>query len=578
MSGSHEDQQQPTSRWFGKLTTLLGMNGEQQEETTKEKIEKGREYYGRMFKAMSPPSSPPPSFDQQDDEDLPRELSQQEQAVMEFKEKMKVEELLTAFLGDWMEADLDVESVDIAGAFAAYAEEAQEQCSVRKERIERREAKKHQRFIARSSHGGKKGKKSNASGGDPDLYTDIEIPSLKTFVNITKILKAIDEYDETLAKSESETGRMKKVPAFPLEFVKDVEKVYDHILLTFSTERYKRMYGYTKQDHCSPALRTGAPVPSYFANVKDQSIHRRKVLSIAGLRNLVANGSLIYTEMQDKLFNGDPSGYSADKGVGKMKKLTGNVVDLDTCVLRPSDTLTMKAINSLNKKKGGKVWSGANDFGESEQAFDIAETAAEMLLTQFVNDYSLTEEQAKARNVSPSQFSRPIPLAKSNTDRGKWPIWHYVNVGQNSFHANVPNISDVNGALLKVPLHCVRTYLQVHSFPEEELQDWLDKFYEDAVADSCFNMKWKAVEEFALTLESHGTITDILQRLSVKHQQVFSSIMDDDDELYTKEKSAMWGFVSAGDLHGKSVKDGGKFRVITREDVEKWVDEPSLEI
>eukprot|EP01059_Diplonema_ambulator_P022920 TRINITY_DN38279_c0_g1_i1.p1 TRINITY_DN38279_c0_g1~~TRINITY_DN38279_c0_g1_i1.p1 ORF type:complete len:592 (+),score=218.56 TRINITY_DN38279_c0_g1_i1:47-1777(+) len=567
-----------TSRWFGKLTSMLGMEGEPGMERggkeTAEKLEKGKEYYGRLFTSMSPANSPPCSFDV--DEGIEREMTQEQMAVADYKASMRIEELMTFFLGDWMERDLDEEGLDIAGAFLEYAVEASDMTDVAKDRMDRRESKKNKKRMAKS-----RPRVKGTSSGPPELYQDIDIPKLSEMVNINKTLTAINEYDEALRCAETETGRMKTVPTFPAAHVKAVETVYDHILTTFQLPKYKRLYGYNKQDHTAAPLKAGSPVPSYFANVKDQSIHRRKVLSLAGLRNLVKEGSVIYKQMQAQLFVGDPGAYAGDKGINKMKQVTGNVVDLDTCVLRPSDSLTMKAINAFNAKQGGKAWHSADEFGESEQAADIAETAAVTLLTQFINDYKLSEKDAKGRNVSPAQFNRPVPLAKSNTDRGKWPMWHYVNVGQNSFHVNVPTIADVNGALLKAPLHCAKIYLTFHMTcgTQEALEEKLDAFYEDAVADSCFNMKWKAIEEFAMSMSHEGTITDVLQKLSVAHQAALSSIMDADDDNYTKEKEKIWEIVAAGDLHGRSVA-GGKdvFRKIEKCDVEKWVDDPSIEL
>ena len=94
-----------------------------------------------------------------------------------------------------------------------------------------------------------------------------------------------------------------------------------------------------------------------------------------------------------------------------------------------------------------------------------------------------------------------IPLAWDNMSRGKWPLWQYINAGVNTMHVNVPNMADVIGALLRAPFAALRAYLLCKDSPEE-----LARFYEDGISDSCFNGKWRALEEFNVGLDKQATL------------------------------------------------------------------------
>jgi hypothetical protein len=74
----------------------------------------------------------------------------------------------------------------------------------------------------------------------------------------------------------------------------------------------------------------------YWANVGGrQSIFQRKVLSVLGLRNLSAgNGQVVFAQLRNRLFWGQKKQYPQGEGLNLMEDLTGNTVDLDTCVLR----------------------------------------------------------------------------------------------------------------------------------------------------------------------------------------------------------------------------------------------------
>ena len=71
--------------------------------------------------------------------------------------------------------------------------------------------------------------------------------------------------------------------------------------------------------HQSCLLFSQQEVPSYFANVQDQSIYFRKVVSMQGLRNLILFGREIFVELKGQLFSSDPTRYSPNCGLHKMK-------------------------------------------------------------------------------------------------------------------------------------------------------------------------------------------------------------------------------------------------------------------
>ena len=320
--------------------------------------------------------------------------------------------------------------------------------------------------------------------------------------------------------------------------------LYNHMLHTYDLPRYCDVDNHGQRGTGSTLPPAGCRVPNYFANVRDQSIHRRKVLSLAGLRNLVVFGSEIFDELRKHLFASDPAAYSSNEGVHKMRHYTGNAVDLDTTVLRANDKASLDAVNLMNTKAGGRTYSCSKEFGNSDQAAVIAHVAAEILLNRFARDFKLSKGAAKKRKVDPNDIPSTIPTARSNSDRGKFPLWRYANAGQDSFHANVPHVDDVVGALLRAPLRAAKIYLTI--FLEnsgEALQAHLDRFFTDCIADACFNQKWKAIEEFGQQMAREKTIVYTLQSMQQRHQSEFLEVMDLDDDDYTQEKKLMWQHV-----------------------------------
>ena len=403
-----------------------------------------------------------------------------------------------------------------------------------------------------------------------DLYPDVDV---KMDFDPNEALAVLAAIDEKLMKLEDVCTELPEVNEAEKSIL---AKAYDHMMAKFKEPRLKKQYGYNKSDHGMAPLKFGGDVPSYFANVSDGSIYRRKVLSMAGLRNLIVFGPTIYKQLQEKHFAGDPAVYKGDVGLTLMRRVTGNVVDLDSTVLRCTDRATLNAINAINKHKNEKTFANSDDFAASDQAQEIAINCSLPMLANFAEMLKLNESQQKARKIHPSQISKPVPTAGSNTDRGKNPVWHYVNAGQNSFHANVPTMDDVNGALLKAPYHCLQLWIMMHTVSQgADLEKRIDDFFENCVVDSCFNMKWKAIEEFGEKMKHEGTIVYVLQRVQAENQAVFCMEFfeadNDEQENEIKEMIRL--------SKGRSGKDKtGQLRPITEADVIAWVKDPSIVI
>eukprot|EP01006_Ploeotia_vitrea_P023308 TRINITY_DN55745_c0_g1_i1.p1 TRINITY_DN55745_c0_g1~~TRINITY_DN55745_c0_g1_i1.p1 ORF type:complete len:623 (-),score=80.60 TRINITY_DN55745_c0_g1_i1:48-1916(-) len=387
-----------------------------------------------------------------------------------------------------------------------------------------------------------------------------------------KLLKLLEQLEATITENEKHVFSLQhNVNSPPKNDCIPIVQVFNHMIQKFAKTKYfQDYYGYCEgSDAFLADLTPGGDVPEYFANVGGQTIYHRKMLSMAGLRNLILYGTEIFNELKAQLFLGDPCAYPSMKGMSKMKYFTGNTVDLDTPVLRPSDRITLETINTINKHKGDKTYSSADEFGESQQAQEIARAAAAPLIEAFVSDFKLSKQQVKDRRLD-IESCGTIPIAGNNRDRGRWPVWQYINVGVNSFHVNVPNMPDVIGALLKAPFHCAWAYLV--SLKSEEATR---SFYEDGVADSCFNGKWKAIEEYIERFNKCGSINNVLEEIQAANQSVFTiQFFDDDDAENTKEIAMMVSL-----LKGAVGRDAsGKTRLISPEDVIQWVRDPSIAI
>ena len=492
---------------------------------------------------------------------------------------VEIEELAAALLPDFYVEDLnDVIGEDGVQCDALQEEVVEDDARVRRER---------KRIKLRLGVRVKRGQVEE----EEEVVVEVPQVPLASVVDIGLTLSHIHAFDSALQKAAGDADLTQQssgvlavcdIPKVAEETQAELVKVFDHMMATFERPCFRERYGQTRGDRRERKLHFGGSVPSYFANVVEQSIHRRKVLSMAGMRNLIGEGRRIYEELAATKFASDPEMYCGNVGVNRMREVTGNTVDLDTCVLRPSDRATMVAINAVNAKAGVPTWECHSEFSSSEQAYDIADQAARTLTEQFIKDMKMTEAEAKERRIHSSQFERPVPMATHNTHRGKWPVWHYVNVGIDSFHANVPNMHDVNGALLRSPMHCVQGYLHVHqlaaSKPTQEEQEaaldtYLDRFFEDAVADSCFNMKWKALEEFNMQLAHERTLVHLIEVTQADHQTVFSAIMDRDDADATEERAELFRLLDGKQAY--SVVDKA-VRSITRQDIDAWAADASV--
>ena len=308
-----------------------------------------------------------------------------------------------------------------------------------------------------------------------------------------------------------------------LEVVKQIDKQIDglentsNIISIADKSKLASVYGafdqiikeYVSRNSClirdsSDILRhsRGDPVPHYYANVKGESVERRKLLSLLGLRNLLDAGIEIYNEMRTRLFSSNFSDYTNNVGVHRMKTLTGNAVDLDTTVLRCSDGSMLKTINSVAKKQDRSPYRSPEEFGNSKEAADMARAAASTLIEDFCNNFKLSPADRRRRCLELS--AGPIPVNTSSRDRGKSAIWQYIGPGVNSFHVNVPNMDDVIGALLRSPWHAVKCWSKIHLLNDErEREEWIEKFFTECIEDSCFNAKWKSINSFCEKLAQY---------------------------------------------------------------------------
>eukprot|EP01061_Rhynchopus_euleeides_P000803 TRINITY_DN10578_c0_g1_i1.p1 TRINITY_DN10578_c0_g1~~TRINITY_DN10578_c0_g1_i1.p1 ORF type:complete len:406 (+),score=84.01 TRINITY_DN10578_c0_g1_i1:29-1219(+) len=261
---------------------------------------------------------------------------------------------------------------------------------------------------------------STASAGD---MSDGESDPLKGYHAALDAIQSVDEAVKTVAAKPLDAAALLKLEGVQRVAQMHVLPIYDELLreLRINSD-IKRVHGGSANDDSLLDIKLGEPVPAYFANVKNESIYRRKVLSVLGLRNLIPKGTAIFGHMQGTLFSGEEGRYGHAEGLRLMRKLTGNTVDLDDVVLRCDDGM-MKMINSANQKGGLPTYGSAVEFSASQQARNIATDAARLILNNFNQQLGLDENQQKQRNVYlPEHYA--IPMAHSNSDRAKCPLWH----------------------------------------------------------------------------------------------------------------------------------------------------------
>eukprot|EP01061_Rhynchopus_euleeides_P000804 TRINITY_DN10578_c0_g1_i2.p1 TRINITY_DN10578_c0_g1~~TRINITY_DN10578_c0_g1_i2.p1 ORF type:complete len:460 (+),score=175.82 TRINITY_DN10578_c0_g1_i2:29-1381(+) len=398
---------------------------------------------------------------------------------------------------------------------------------------------------------------STASAGD---MSDGESDPLKGYHAALDAIQSVDEAVKTVAAKPLDAAALLKLEGVQRVAQMHVLPIYDELLreLRINSD-IKRVHGGSANDDSLLDIKLGEPVPAYFANVKNESIYRRKVLSVLGLRNLIPKGTAIFGHMQGTLFSGEEGRYGHAEGLRLMRKLTGNTVDLDDVVLRCDDGM-MKMINSANQKGGLPTYGSAVEFSASQQARNIATDAARLILNNFNQQLGLDENQQKQRNVYlPEHYA--IPMAHSNSDRAKCPLWHYQNAGQNTFHANAPNFGDIIGSLLLAPWHAIKAYCIVATrLRGEELVKKRCDYFDKCIEDSCFNGKWKSIEAYLTDLSDDLKCTKILGILEQDNQAVFDAI--DDEDAYVEEMLKL-----CQKQRLKALNSTGDFVPITREDI-----------
>lgn len=427
-------------------------------------------------------------------------------------------------------------------------------------------------------------------GHDSDACSDC---SASRMVQCKRVVAAVDaEVAEIMAKP---AGGCASFVNFYQDIPADdracILEVYSDIIRGMQRAEIKRLYHYNDAaDRSLCRWKVGQQVPQYFANLNTGlSIWRRKMLSVAGLANLVIYGPEIFDELRAKAFSGCPADYGGEArgcetrtsiGMHKMKYYTGNSVDLDTVVLRCTDRTTLQAVNAQNMHQGLPLHASTDAFGASSQAREIAISAAGPLIDSFCADFGLQDVARSRRRLvfDAANLQQQVPLARTNKDRGMWPVWQYTNDGVNSFHVNVPSMPDVYGALIRAPWQLAKAWCTIHSEfePGQEREKWVAEFFEDAVADSCFNGKWKAIEEFNARLSKLGSISDRLQKLQQRHQVDFAAIYRerglDDAERDRREAALIYSICCQECPTGRDWN--GQERAITAEDCKAFVADP----
>lgn len=417
----------------------------------------------------------------------------------------------------------------------------------------------------------------NASGGSRAVMRRAPLPrfdpkyALLPMSCIQEALEEVRRFDECVKEIEAHEWDTTYTCSFDNVHKPVIISIMDKITNLFKCERYRGRYGFTPDDEFTLHLALGQRVPNYYANVSEQSIFQRKMLSLAGLRNLIQKGPEIFFEMQRTFFSGNIADYADKTGPHKMRYYTGNTVDLDSTVLRPSEKAVFDTINMLRAGNGQRPFANPQELAHSADGLNIAKAAAKPLVDVFVDRMKLSPVQIHSRCIDLDAMTE-LHVAQGNTDRGTFPLWLYENVGVLSFHVNVPTLPDIYGALLRAPYHLVKGFalLQLRCGGDEQrLCEALDDFFERAVADSCFNAKWKSIEEYAAGMENVGSISNVLNDLQMKHQDVFTPQFMEADPKRERETREMWRLAQESSLTGRGPQ--GNVRKITLQDVIDWI-------
>jgi hypothetical protein len=394
---------------------------------------------------------------------------------------------------------------------------------------------------------------------------------------IQVILTILDRCENTIHVIEQKITEHKAVlPTLHSDDIDAIVGVYNEMLMRYNTDEFQSKHGANEEDYELCLIPFSEDVPSYFANVKYGTIFARKALSMCGLRNLVKFGVQVFEELKAHLFTSDPAKYCQNTGLELMHRVTGNTVDLDTVVLRCNDPVSLKTINGMNRRQNVAEFRNIQEFGQSAQANEMAINASIPLLEAFVQEFKLTAHECAKRHLNLTQptTAYTIPVVHDNRSRGRWPVWHYINGQVNTFHANVPNVSDVVGALLRAPFAAARAFIRCRDDPVK-----LNAFFEDAISDSCFNAKWKALEAFNAELDEEGTIVKILEGIQANNQRIFTAnLFDNDDDLHTNEIQAMVKMMQNATPLPMGRDSSGHLRLITQDDIVNWVNHPEQPI
>jgi hypothetical protein len=385
-------------------------------------------------------------------------------------------------------------------------------------------------------------------------------------------LEAISAMDLLTVEAERNISDRTHVVAIEsIPNFKSVLLVYEYIFAELAKPALSRKFGGSERSAMLLEMGEGGDVPNYFANVSGESVYHRKVLSVLGLRNLVRAGCDIFNELKATLFSGDPSHYSGRSGLGKMRALTGNTVDLDTMVANCEHQL--KLFNAVRQKATPPLppFRSAEELAKSADCQAYVRSVAEPLLDEFVDRMKLSPREAEQRRVLKTSLTGSIPVSSGNSDRGRSPIWLYAGAGVLTYHVNVPNMLDVFGALLKAPYHAARAFLLLYekNHGTAKWSEAVEEYFDECISDSCFNGKWKSIEMYLDKIERIGSINEVLDQLQREFQSVFTPAFFDADPDRVKERAEMVRLVQ---LHRKQgVGADGKKRLISAADVDAWI-------
>lgn len=312
-------------------------------------------------------------------------------------------------------------------------------------------------------------------------------------------LKRIDDAEVAINKVQAEVGK-KSLRSINTAYqaavpIAELTKVFHEMIAEFSKPEYQTQYNYNPfADAGLLGFRPGQQVEAYFANATNgESDYSKKFRSLAGLFNLLIFGGEIMDELRARFFiegehhypTAAQTGTLAGEGLNKMKFLTGNTVDL--CVqLSTRDDATGHVMSSEEVRK-----------------------AAQNMIDGFKDLFAEFRIDPARRIIDLAVTGNVFPQATNNLDRGNYPIWTWSLQGTNTkFHVNVPDITDVFGAVLLAPMRLAQTFVLLKSlYRGKELNEKLHEFFgprpgrEDtdagALSTRCFNMKWNAILNFS---------------------------------------------------------------------------------